>query len=113
MNVGEMVEEFATVTGQEGTPELYATLIQEEFDEWRSEYVRDTKEPQLKELADLVYVLYGYAKVKGWDLRDAVCRVHLNNLGRCIQPDGTILRRADGKIVKNPAYTKPDLSDLV
>jgi predicted HAD superfamily Cof-like phosphohydrolase len=87
-------------------------LIAEEADEWRSEYQHDTKAEQLKELADLVYVIYGFANAKGWDLDEAVRRVHENNLGRCIQPDGSVQRRADGKILKNKDYPAVDLSDL-
>lgn len=108
-----MVREFQEKTGQEPQPYLYAALIAEEADEWRSEYQHDTKEEQLKELADLVYVVYGFANAKGWDLDEAVRRVHMNNLGRCIQPDGSVQRRADGKIMKNPDYPKVELGDLV
>jgi len=64
-------------------------------------------------LADLVYVIYGFANAKGWDLDEAIRRVHVNNLGRCIQPDGTIQRRVDGKILKNKDYPKVNLEDLV
>lgn len=108
-----MVKEFAILTGQEPTPYLYAALIAEEADEWRSEYQRDSKEDQLKELADLVYVVYGFANAKGWDLDEAVRRVHVNNTGRCIQPDGSVQRRADGKILKRSDYPKVNLTDLV
>ena len=108
-----MVKEFSKKTEQVPQPYLYAGLIAEEADEWRSEYQRDTGVEQLKELADLVYVIYGFANAKGWDLDEAVRRVHINNLGRCIQPDGSVKRRADGKIMKNPDYPKVDLTDLV
>ena len=108
-----MVKEFAEKTGQKPQPSLYASLIAEEADEWRSEYLRDTTNQQLKELADLVYVIYGFANAKGWDLDEAIRRVHVNNLGRCIQPDGTIQRRVDGKILKNKDYPKVNLEDLV
>lgn len=111
--IPQMVKEFSVKTGQLPQPYLYAALIAEEADEWRSEYQRDTKVEQLKELADLVYVIYGFANAKGWDLDEAVRRVHENNLGRCIQPDGSVQRRADGKILKNPNYPKVDLSDLI
>lgn len=37
----------------------------------------------------------------------------MDDLGRCIQPDGTIQRRADGKILKNKDYPKVNLEDLV
>jgi predicted HAD superfamily Cof-like phosphohydrolase len=61
----------------------------------------------------LVYVCYGYASTFGWNLDEALARVHQNNLGRCIQPDGSIQRRADGKILKNPDYPKVELHDLL
>ena len=108
-----MVREFARIMQQLPNPAMYASLIQEEFDEWRSEYLHDTKTEQLKELADLIYVIYGYANARGWDLSEAILRVHNNNVGRCIQPDGSIKRRADGKVMKNPDYPKPNLGDLV
>jgi len=113
MTVSQMVREFSVKTEQLPQPYLYAALIAEEADEWRSEYQRDTGPEQLKELADLVYVVYGFANAKGWDLDEAVRRVHINNVGRCIQPDGSIQRRADGKILKNPDYPKVNLNDLV
>ena len=34
-------------------------------------------------------------------------------MGRMYQPDGTIKRRDDGKILKNKEYPKVDLADLV
>ena len=113
LTIAQMVKEFAVKTEQLPDPRLYAKLIQEEADEWRSEYTRDTRLEQLKELADLVYVVFGYANAMGWDLDEAVRRVHENNLGRCIQSDGSVQRRADGKILKNPDYPKVALEDLV
>ena len=109
----EMVKQFSSVLSQVPNCGLYASLIQEEFDEWRSEYLCNTKEQQLKELADLVYVIYGYANAAGWNLTEAIMRVHENNLGRCIQPDGSIKRRSDGKVIKNPDHPKVNLTDLV
>jgi NTP pyrophosphatase (non-canonical NTP hydrolase) len=109
----DMVRQFLKITGQKPDAGLSATLIHEEFEEWydASNFYKPIHE--LKELADLVYVIYGYANVMGWDLDEAVRRVHENNMGRCIQPDGTIQRREDGKILKNKDYPAVDLSDLV
>ena len=36
----------------------------------------------LKELADLVYVTYGYAATYGWDLDEAFRRVHASNMSK-------------------------------
>ena len=110
MTTTDMVREFAEVTGQEPNEYLYAALMDEEYKEWQA---ADSDGEELKELADLVYVIYGYANAKGYNLEAAVRRVHENNLGRCLQPDGTIKRRADGKILKNKDYPKVNLGDLV
>ena len=108
----DMVKEFAKVTGQQPTPSLYVKLVGEELGEWTKEGMRKSQ-GDLKELADLVYVLYGYANAMGYDLDEAVRRIHKNNIGRCVQPDGSVKRRADGKIEKNKAFPKVNLSDLV
>lgn len=110
MSVADMVKEFAETTGQHPDAKLYKKLIFEEFAEFLLEYDNHNK---LKELSDLVYVCYGYANARGWNLDEAVRRVHKNNVGRCLQPDGTVKRREDGKILKNPDYPKVDLGDLL
>ena len=119
----EMVKEYAKTTGQKPNADLYSVLIGEEYDEWeveretfgRKNYLSYDYQPkdELKELTDLLYVIYGYANARGWDVEEALRRVHKNNMGRMYQPDGTIKRRADGKIEKNKDYPKVDLSDLV
>lgn len=111
MTVMDMVAEFANLTGQNPDEKLYEKLIEEEFSEWLKEI--DDAHNELKELSDLIYVCYGYARAKGWDLDEAVRRVHHNNVGRCIQPDGIVQRREDGKILKNPDFPKVDLKDLI
>ncbi len=90
---------------------LYPHLITKEYQEWLLDV--QTEEEELKELADLVYAIYGYANAKGYNLDEALRRVHANNLGRCIQPDGSIHRREDGKIIKNKDYPKVKLDDIV
>lgn len=111
MLVVEMVKEFSRVLDQTPNPDLYSRLITEEYQEWLLDPQNEVEE--LKELADLVYVVYGYANARGYNLDEALRRVHANNLGRCIQPDGSIHRREDGKIIKNKAYPKVELGDLV
>lgn len=109
----DMVKEFAKVSEQQPNKIMSERLIIEESDEWMDSQNGDDPSEELKELADMVYVIYGYANVMGWDLDMALLRVHDNNMGRMYQPDGTILRRDDGKVLKNKAYPKVDLKDLV
>lgn len=84
-------------------------LITEEFHE-----VINAEEPEeiLKELADLVYVCYGYAVTFGWDLDEALRRVHQSNMSK-LGEDGKPIYREDGKVLKGPNYKEADLSDLV
>lgn len=109
----QMVKEFIATSGQDPDPNTYFDLIQEEFDELKNLPFGWQLEDELKELADLVYVCYGFAIACGYDLDKALAKVHDNNMGRMFQEDGTIKRREDGKIIKNPDYPKVDLSDCV
>jgi len=108
----DMVKQFAEITGQNPTPSLYVKLIGEEFDEWTKEGMIKSEE-DLKELADLIYVLYGYANAMGYKIDEAIKRVHENNVGRCVQEDGSVKKREDGKIIKNKAYPSVYLKDLL
>ena len=84
-------------------------LIEEEAAE-----VAEASEPEhlLKELADLVYVTYGFAATFGWNLDEAVRRVHASNMSK-LGDDGQPVYREDGKVLKGPNYEQPNLSDLV
>ena len=94
------------------------TLIVEEFKEFldaENQLLRDftiNAADCLKELADLVYVCYQYAENLGWDLDEALYRVHLSNMTK-LGADGKPIRREDGKVLKGPNYQPPTLTDLV
>ena len=94
------------------------TLIVEEFKEFldaENQLLKDFKINSaecLKELADLVYVCYQYAENLGWDLDEALDRVHQSNMTK-LGADGKPIRREDGKVLKGPNYKPPTLTDLV
>ena len=93
-------------------------LIVEEFKEFLEAegmlYLssQDHKENALKELADLVYVCYQYAANMKWNLDEAMHRVHESNMSK-LDTDGNPIYRDDGKVLKGPNYTPPNLFDLV
>ena len=66
----------------------------------------------LKELADLVYVCYQYDANMGWDLDEAMYRVHESNMSK-LDEDGKPIYREDGKVLKGPNFKPPNLEDLV
>lgn len=102
-------------TADENVHELQFKLIEEEFSELRDEYETEldggSKENQLKELADLVFVCYQYAAARGWNLDVAMRRVFESNMSKLV--DGKPLRRSDGKVLKGPNYQPPILEDLL
>ena len=84
----DMVKHFARVYGQTlGHPWVKDTdkdllrlvLLKEEYAEVLSAV---DAENLLKELADLVYVTYGYAATFNWNLDEAVRRVHASNMSK-------------------------------
>ena len=85
------------------------TLIVEEFKEFLdadNQLLTDFKINSadcLKELADLVYVCYQYAENLGWDLDEALDRVHKSNMTK-LGEDGKPIRREVGKVLKGPHY---------
>ena len=94
------------------------TLIVDEYEEFRDAErqvipgLLRNEEDALKELADLVYVCYQYATNMGWDMDEAMYRVHLSNMSK-LGVDGEPIYRADGKVMKGPNYQQPTLTDIV
>jgi len=97
---------------------MQKNLIVEEFKEFLAEenhLYRNSIQIHadcLKELADLVYVCYQYAENLGWDLDEAMDRVHQSNMSK-LDADGNPIYREDGKVLKGENYTPPNLTDLV
>ena len=105
------------------TPEIVALqqrLISEEYEEFleahaeASAYIQNkrAREHALKELTDLVFVCYQYAAAAGWDLDEALTRVHESNLSK-LDDNLRPIKREDGKVLKGPNYKPANLIDLV
>lgn len=113
-----MVEEFhrkfdipvqarpAIPTGS--TKELRVRLIQEEFDELKEALGQESLVAIAKELADLLYVVYGTAVSYGIDMEPVFQEVHRSNLSKV---GG--YKRADGKWVKPPTYSPASLDPIL
>jgi len=113
----QVSDEFFTKT------ERRIRLIQEEFEEVEEAiiHLEDTRlnltsstkeeatEELAKELADLLYVVYGTAEELGIPLEWVFKAVHKSNMSK-VWPDGTVKRNDFGKILKPDTYVKPDLS---
>ena len=117
-----MVREFATRMDQpldqkwgenEDLEEARFAFIREEFQEIFDEScLGNDAEAMLKELADGIIVINGYAATFGWDLDEATRRVHESNMSK-LNDDGKPLKNGQGKVLKGPNYKKCNLKDLV
>lgn len=66
------------------------------------------KQKLAKELADLLYVVYGTADSFGIPIDEVFAEVHASNMSKLV--DGKPVKREDGKVLKGPNYKPPDLS---
>ncbi|GKS56885.1 hypothetical protein YTPLAS18_04120 [Nitrospira sp.] len=94
----------------EDTRVLRERLIDEEFGELREALARGDVSQVAKELADLLYVVYGTAVSCGIDMEPVFREVHRSNMSKV---GGH--KRADGKWVKpatySPAHVEPILRE--
>ena len=99
------------------------TLIEEEFKEVSEAFIEvyeslgkesivESSYHLAKELADLLYVVYGTAEELQIPLEEIFVKVHESNMGK-VWDDGLVHYRADGKVLKPPTYAPPDIKKLM
>lgn len=91
---------------------LRLDLIEEEFDELKDAIEERNVVEVADALTDLLYVIYGAGAAFGIDLDACFKEVHSSNMSK-LMPDGTVLRREDGKVLKSDQYRAPDLSKIL
>ena len=107
----EFRQAYSVANSSSGTL-IQKSLIDEEWSEFHEAFYFESEEAQLKELCDLVYVCYQFAANKGWDLDEAMDRVHKSNMSK-LDENGQPIYRQDGKVLKGPNYKPPNLTDLL
>ncbi len=120
MNYFEMVREFhktfkqpiGKTVGLTNRVKLRTDMLAEEF----NEYVEALNNYDITEvadaLADMVYIACGTAVEFGIRFDDVFAEVHRANMSKLL-PDGTPLLREDGKVMKGPNYTPPDIKSIL
>lgn len=124
MTPQEMVAEFhRTFKSPEMFPENPGTtyselevmrigLISEEYKELMDAYEADDFIEVVDALADMVYVIYGFAWSVGVDLDACLEEVHRSNMTK-LDDDGEPIFREDGKIMKSDNFEAPDLARVI
>lgn len=93
-------------------------LINEEIKELCSafalwhEFGLNNKGKILDAICDSIYVLIGLALKMGFDLDGAFREVHRSNMSK-LGEDGKPIKREDGKILKGPNFTPPNLEPYI
>ena len=109
--VGQTPPEFPVNENEQS--DLYKKLIKEEIDEfWEADELDDDTE-RLDACFDMIWVIVGYARSRGWDMQKAWIEGAASNLSK-IDPDtGLVRRREDGKILKPEGWAEPNFDQFV
>lgn len=105
-NLSKLTQEFVPNTE---TANLRAALIDEEAFEACEELSGGTKEGLLKELCDVLYVIFGTAVTYNLPIEEAFKIVHQNNMLKI--KNGTVGH--NGKFIKAKDHPKCDFSKLL
>jgi predicted HAD superfamily Cof-like phosphohydrolase len=92
---------------------LYMKLIQEEFIELFTAIKNDNNTEQLDGCFDLIWVVVGYMKARGWDCDGAWDEGARSNLAKIDPVTGNVIRREDGKILKPEGWIPPNFAKFV
>jgi predicted HAD superfamily Cof-like phosphohydrolase len=90
------------------TKRLRIRLIQEEFDELKESMAGGHLAAVAKEMADLLYVVYGTAVSYGIDMEPVFAEVHRSNMSKV---GG--YKRDDGKWVKPASYSPAQIQPIL
>ena len=113
---------FMTAAGQSIPPfnanrsdqsDLYMKLIQEEYTELMdAEAVSDDAEI-CDACFDLMWVIVGYMKSRGWDCENIWDEGAKSNLSKIDSATGKVKKREDGKVLKPESWKPPDFAKFV
>ena len=94
------------------TVSLRIELIAEEVEElWNACENKDIVEVA-EALTDILYVTYGAGHAFGIDLDKCFDEVQRSNMSK-LGEDGNPIYREDGKVMKGPNYSEPDLKSVL
>lgn len=92
---------------------LYRNLINEEYWEFQDAIKAKDEVEQLDACMDMIWVILGYCKMKGYDVDGAWAEVARSNLAKIDLVTGKVIKRADGKVLKPEGWTAPELASFV
>jgi predicted HAD superfamily Cof-like phosphohydrolase len=100
------------VIADDETAIIRITLMNEELKEVMVAILEKNLEHIAKELADLLYVVFGTATRYGIPMDRVFEEVHRSNMTK-FPEDGNLVYREDGKLLKPDTYTPANLEGIV
>jgi predicted HAD superfamily Cof-like phosphohydrolase len=91
---------------------LRLDLINEEVQELRDGLGKKSMLEIADALTDILYVVYGAGPSFGIDLAECFNEVTRSNMTK-LGEDGRPMYREDGKVMKGPHYSEPDLTQFI
>jgi predicted HAD superfamily Cof-like phosphohydrolase len=88
--------------------ELYKKLIIEEYSEFLEADANNDDVERLDACFDMIWVIVGYMKSRGWDCEAAWDEGAYSNLAKIDKITGKVIRREDGKILKPEGWKPPN-----
>jgi predicted HAD superfamily Cof-like phosphohydrolase len=110
---------FLKAVGQETPPfiadesdqsRLYKGLIDEEYSEFIEAWDANDDVEKIDACFDMIWVIVGYMKSRGWDCGGIWDEGALSNLAKIDPTTGLVRRREDGKILKPEGWQPPDFA---
>jgi predicted HAD superfamily Cof-like phosphohydrolase len=93
--------------------DLYLKLIDEEYSEFAEAVANNDDAEQLDACFDMMWVIVGYMKARGWDCEQAWDEGAKSNLSKIDSITGSVRRREDGKILKPEGWKRPNFDKFV
>jgi predicted HAD superfamily Cof-like phosphohydrolase len=90
--------------------ELYKKLIIEEYSEFIEADANNDDVERLDACFDMIWVIVGYMKARGWDCESAWDEGAYSNLAKIDKITGKVIRREDGKILKPEGWKPPNFT---
>jgi len=111
LKFGHKVESYPTFP-DEKTVNLRLELINEEFNELKEAVVNKDLTEIADALGDILVVTLGAGAAFGIDLDAVFTEIHRSNMSK-LGADGNPIYREDGKIMKGPNYSPPDIKSVI
>lgn len=99
--------------GETDQSKLYKKLIDEEYQEFLEAFYTDDTAEEIDACFDMMWVIIGYMKSRGWDCENIWDEGAKSNLSKIDPQTGLVRRREDGKILKPEGWQPPNFKKFV